>query len=172
MQTRRKTGVMVMVIILAISNTGRPIKAAEIKATGKLLIPTAEGEAKPYSGTITITETEISIVCQEKIFQLFNKSDAPKQAKIRMNTLEVKRITQQGNQIIIFPKDSLYNRYRNLLNHVCLISWMKEWERLVFIFVIDRDSSQNIGSNAIKLIDLINQRNDPKCYECGFVKFY
>ena len=162
---------MVLVIILAVSNPVRPIKTAEIKATGKLLIPTADGK-KPYKCVIVFTQTEISFECDKKIFQSFNLFDTPKQAAIKVSTAEVKRITLQGNRVIIFPEDSLYNRYRNLLNHVCLITWMKEWERLVFVFIINGNSTRNIGNNALKLIDLINERNDPECDECGFVKFY
>jgi len=171
MQSRRKPGIMPLIIILAISNLCGPLTSAEIKAAGKLLIPTANGE-KLYKCVIVFTRTEIRLECDEKIFQSFNLFATPKQAAIKLSTTEIKRITLQGNWIVIFPEAPLCNRYRNLLNHVWLISLSKEWERLVFIFVVERDSRQNMGSNAIKLINLINERNDPECYECGLVTFY
>ena len=167
MRARRKMVLSVIVIILVGQLSG------EIKsAAGKILIPTAEGKEKHYRGVITITRAEILIECQEKIFQLFNESDAPKQAQIRMNTAEVKRINLQGNVVIIFPKAPLYNLYRNLLNRIWLLSIGKQREYLVFIFVIDMEIYKNIGSNEEKLIDLINKQNDPHCHECGVIQFY
>ncbi|MGD2086066.1 MAG: hypothetical protein PVH61_07775 [Candidatus Aminicenantes bacterium] len=167
MRARQKPILIIMVIILVGQLLGE-VKAA----AGKLLIPTAEGKEKPYRGAITITRAEILIECQEKIFQLFNDSNAPKQAKIRIDTAEVERISLQGNGVIIFPKAPLCNRHRNLLIHVWLLSMMKQRERLVFIFVIDMDIYNNIDDNEIKVLDFINEHSDPKCEACGFIRFY
>jgi hypothetical protein len=163
MKIKREMGVVIMVIIMAYQLFG------DVRADGELLIPTAEGKIKPYKGIITITQAEILIECKEKIFQLFNEDNAPKQAKIRIDTEEVERISLQGNKVIIFPKDLLYNRYRNLLNHVWLLSMMKQREMLVFIFVIDIDT---IGDDEFKLLGLINERNDPHCNTCGYIRLY
>jgi hypothetical protein len=131
MCVRRKPLLIVMVIILVGQLLGEITSA-----TGELLIPTAEGKGKPYRGIITITETEILIECQEKVFQLFNAPDTPKQAKIIINTTEVWRITLCGNGVIIFPKKPLCNRYRNLLNRVWVISLFKVTQNeLVFIYI-------------------------------------
>jgi len=166
MSTGKKPVLIFMIIILAGQLLG------EIKsAAGELLIPTAKGKEKPYRGIITITGTEILIECREKVFQLFNEPDAPKQAKIRMNTAEVERITLLRNGVVIFPKDPLYNRYRNLLNRVWLISIGKVLEKLVFIFIFDSDI-KSIGSNEKKLIDIINKRNDPRGRLRGFIRPY
>lgn len=160
---------MILIIMLMINLTGL---LGEIKATGKLLIPTAEGKEKPFKGAITITQEIIIIECQEKIFQLFNESDSPKQTKIRIKTEEVERISLQGNGVIIFPATPLYNRYRHLLNHVWLLSIMNQQERLVFIFVIDMNIYKTFDYDEIKVLDLINEHNDPNCYACGFIRFY
>jgi len=152
MSTGKKPVLIFMIIILAGQLLG------EIKsAAGELLIPTAKGKEKPYRGIITITGTEILIECREKVFQLFNEPDAPKQAKIRMNTAEVERITLLRNG--------------NLLNRVWLISIGKVLEKLVFIFIFDSDI-KSIGSNEKKLIDIINKRNDPRGRLRGFIRPY
>jgi hypothetical protein len=101
MQTMRKPGIVALVIILAVSNLCGQIKAAaEIKAAGKLLIPTAAGE-KPYKCIIFFTQREIRLECDKRIFQTFNLFDSPKQAKIKVNTAEVERIQIQKNMIFI-----------------------------------------------------------------------
>jgi hypothetical protein len=164
MRARRKPILIVMIIILVGQLLG------EIKsAAGELLIPTATGETR-YRGTITITPAVIEIECQEKIFQLFNESNTPKQEAIRITTSEVERISLQGNGVVIFPKTPLCNRYRNLLHRV-IVGLMLSSKRMAFIFVIDMDIFKKIGSNDKELIDRINKRNDPEGRADGFVRF-
>jgi hypothetical protein len=161
---RFKMGVIIMVIVL----TGQVF--GEIKsAAGELLVPTATGETR-YRGAITITQSVIEIECQEKIFQLFNESNAPKQEAIIINISEVERISLQGNGVVIFPKTPLCNRYRNLLHRV-IVGLILSSKRMAFIFVIDMDIFKKIGSNDRELIDRINKRNDPEGRADGFVRF-
>lgn len=159
-----KMGVIFAVMVM----TGQVF--GEIKAAaGEFLVPTAIGEAR-YKGTITITSAVIEIECQEKIFQPFNESKAPKQDAIRINTGEVERISLQGNGVVIIPKTPLCNRYRNLL-HKVIVGLMLSSKRMAFIFVIDMDIFKKISSNDKELIDCINKRNDPENRANGFVRF-
>lgn len=167
MSTKRKVVLVIMIIIL----TGRLL--GEIKAAGKLLIPTSEGKEKSYRGVITITRAEILIECQAKIFQPLNDFEAPKKSCLKINTADVLRMSLLKNGVVIFPKTPLYNRYRNILIHISIHSIMNEQEKLVFLFAFDiEDIHKTFGSNEEKLIDLINKRNDPRCTLCGFIIFY
>jgi hypothetical protein len=158
-----KMGVVIMGIVMACQLVG------EIKSVaGDFLVPTATGETS-YKGTITITSAVIEIECKEKIFQLFNESNAPKQEAIRINTSEVERISLQGNGVVIIPKTPLCNRYRNLLHRV-IVGLMFPARRMAFIFVIDMDIFKKIGSNDKKVIDRINKRTDPEGRADGVVR--
>jgi len=167
MEARRKSILIIMIIILAGQLLG------EIRSVaGELLIPNAKGERNSYKGFITITQSEILIECQEKLFSPFNESGTPKQSKLRIDTTEVERISINGNGIIIFPKDILYNRHRNLLNHVRILSLFNHQERLVFIFAIDMDKYNEAGDRELEVVKKINQRNDPNCISCGDIMLY
>ena len=154
MKTMRKTGIAAIVIILAASNlTG---KIGEIKATGSLLIPTASGE-KLYKGVITITRTEIEIECDKKIFRPFNEFEVPKQAKIRVNTVEVERICIQENDILILPGEPLYRRYRYLFHEIMEICfWCFPYKKAL---IFSLDNRADIGPAGIEIFRLINKQS-------------
>lgn len=160
---RVKMSAIIMVIIMACQLPG------EIKsAAGVLLIPTATGKTS-FRGTITITPSVIEIECREKIFQRFNEFNTPKKEAIRINTSEVTRISLQGNGVIILPKKSLCNRYRNLLHQVT-VGFILSTEEMAFIFVIDMDIYKKIGSKDKEVVDRINKRSDPQGRAGGFVR--
>jgi hypothetical protein len=136
MWVKRKTGVIIMVIIMVAGQL-----LGEIRAAGKLLIPTAKGE-KQYDAVITITRAEIMIECAKKIFQPFNEFDVPKQAKIKVSTAEVEEIQIQKNKIFIASKESFWKRYRNISHHYYKSKYagFLSWENIqiwVLIFVVD-----------------------------------
>jgi hypothetical protein len=154
MQAKRKPIMILMVIIMVAGQL-----SGEIRASGKLLIPTAKGE-KPYDAVITITQAEILIECQEKIFQPFNEFDAPKQSKIKLNTVKVEeiQIQIQDNKIFIITKDSFTIRYRNVFNRATKIIGIRSLfpvtvENWALIFVVDNPVDiKAIGEALIKII--------------------
>ena len=156
---RRKPGIFVLVIILVVSNL-----LGQVKTAGKLLIPTARGK-KSYKGIITITPEEIGIECDKKIFRSFNEFEAPKQAKIVLNTAEVEeiQIQIQDKKIFIITKDSFTIRYRNVFNRASRIVEFdflfpileKNW---ALIFLVDNPADmKTLGE---KLVNIIGDRCD------------
>ena len=113
-------GKMSVIVLVMVFMTGQLL--GEINAAGKLLIPTAAGE-KPYTCVILVTKAAIEIECNKNIFQPFNQFDAPKQAKIIINTAEVEeiQILNQKRKIYIVAKDSFTIRYRNVFNRISKI---------------------------------------------------
>ena len=126
---------IVMTIILASQLLG------EIKADGKLLIPTATGE-KPYKCVMVITQVEIRLECDKKIFKLFNHFDAPKQARLKVSKADLTNIVIQGNNIYVETKDAFTILYRNVFNqsnkflgyNLIFPKWKEVW---VLIFNLD-----------------------------------
>jgi hypothetical protein len=124
---------IVMTIILASQLLG------EIKAGGKLLIPTATGE-KPYKCVMVITRAEIRLECDKRIFQPFNQFDTPKQAKLKVNTAEIYKIQINGNEILLIAKDPLYQRYRHLFHPIYRVVHfipLEEEKKEAIIFIMD-----------------------------------
>lgn len=145
------------IVLVIIFLTGHIL--GNIKVAGKLLIPTAKGEKK-YRAVITFTRKEICIECYKKIFQPLNEFDTPKQAKIVINTAEVKEIqTQiQSNKIYIIPEDSYTIHYRNVFNRsyktIGIMSLSPiNVENWALIFVVDNPADiKAIGESLIKII--------------------
>lgn len=103
---------------------GLSLGETNIKMTGSLIIPTAT-EDKEYAAVIRIGTGKIEIECSEKVFQSFNKFDAPKYRKVILKKEEIERIYAYTNELHIIPKDSLLKRYRNLFQFIF-------WRRRVF----------------------------------------
>jgi len=105
-----KMGVVIMVIVMHCQLSGN------IKITGKLLIPTTGGGEKSYKGVLTITRAKIRIECDQKIFQPFNKFDAPRQARlnIKASDLETIEIDEKEKRIYLRVENSFVSRYRNI----------------------------------------------------------
>jgi hypothetical protein len=152
MTYKEKTVFIVIAVVMIL--TGQ--LSGEIKAAGKLLIPTAKGE-RQYCAVITFTRAEINIECKEKIFQPLNEFDVPKQAKIVVNTAEVEEIQIQKTKIIIVTKDSFWKRYRNIFTQVYkskyhgFLYWsvIKKW---ALIFVVDNPAAIGAGEELIKVV--------------------
>ena len=163
MQARKKTIMIIMVITMAAG-----LLLGEIKAAGKLLIPTANGE-KRYDVIITITQKEIMIKCSKKIFQPFNEFDAPKQSKIRLKTAGIYKIqiTKKGNEILLLDEGSLYKRYKHLFRPVWRIIQYFPYEeerKEALQFIMDNPADiKAIGEQLIKVIgkrcDVINDKD-------------
>jgi hypothetical protein len=156
MQVKRKT-MVVMVIILF---TGQLIGG--IRAAGKLLIPTANGE-KLYNAVITIKRAEVMIECEKKIFQPFNEFDAPRQAKIKVNTAEIYKIefNKKKNEIYLIAEDSLCQRFKHLLLPVWkVIQWMPYHEEKKEAFIFTMNNPTDIDCIEEDLIKFINERNE------------
>lgn len=156
MMHKEKIILFVMVMIFV---TGQ--LSGEIKAAGKLLIPTAKGEYQ-YDAVITITRAEIGIECALKIFQPFNQFDAPKKAKINVSTGEVEEVQVQiqENKIYIITTDSFCIRYRNIFNRAskvigfeCLFPITIENWALIFTL----DNPADIGAVSEALIKVIGE---------------
>lgn len=151
---KRKPGIMALVIILLAGNLNL---LGQIKAAGKLLIPTA-GEDKSYKGFITITQAEIKIECDKKIFQRFNEFNSSKTREIKVNTSEVREIILRENKILILTKTNFHKRYRHLF-HLCT-RWrgvfieMEKDDAMIFIF----DNPGDIDFLRKRIIKLINKR--------------
>ena len=156
-----------MTLILIGQICGEIKITTEVKATGKLLIPTASGK-KPYKSVIVITQAEIRLECDRKIFQPFNEFDTPKQAKIRVDTAQVDRIWLDGDEIIILPKDPFYRRYRNQFHHIRLVCILCDPNKTAIIFVIDNPA--DIGNAGQQLIQDIDNRQSRKKH--GFTSGY
>jgi hypothetical protein len=119
--------------------------SAEIKASGKLLIPTAAGE-KPYTCVIVFTQDEIKLECDKRIFQAFNLFDTPKQAKIKVNTAEVEEIRIQQNKMFIITKESFWRQYRNISTQVYTWKYFGYWhfeqlQKWALIFIVDNPAA-------------------------------
>jgi hypothetical protein len=152
MQNKKRRCIMTLVILFMAGYA-----LGQVKAAGKLLIPTADIK-KPYQAVITITRAEIVIECQEKIFQLFNKFKAPKHRKIRVKTAELSRLYVFENTIYILTKDAFFFRYRNI--------FMRCWQRIgihygpkerwAIIFITD--DPEAMGAEAKELIKAINKQ--------------
>lgn len=155
MRVRRKPVLIIMIIILVGQLLGE-VKAA----AGKLLIPTAAGE-KPYNCVMVITQTGIEIECALKIFKPFNQFDAPKQAKIKVNTAEVEEVQIYMNKIYISTHEPFWRKYRNILQHLyhrkyagCLeYRYIEKW---VLLFALDNPA--DIGAVGEALITIIGER--------------
>lgn len=90
MRLRRKPALILMVTIVVCQLLGEVRAAAEIKAAGKLLIPSAAGE-KSCKGVLRITRSVIRIECDKKIFQPFNL-DEPRQQRLNIKASELIKI--------------------------------------------------------------------------------
>jgi hypothetical protein len=110
MRARRKMVLIVMVIVLGGQLLGN------IKVTGRLLIPTAEGQ-KPYKAVMVITRAVVRIECEKKIFQPFNL-DAPTQQRLKINASDLVRIEidERERKIYLITEHSFINRHRNIIN--------------------------------------------------------
>ncbi len=148
---RWKPGVATLVIVLLASHL-----LGQIKAAGKLLIPTAGGR-KSYKGIITITRAEIKIECDKKIFQRFNEFNSPKTGEIKVNTAEIERICVQKNTIFIIPKASFHQRYRHLFQpceRLISVIYLVVEKKDAMIFIMDNPTDINfLGKEVIKLIN-------------------
>ena len=159
MQAKRKT-MIIMVIILF---TGQLI--GEIKAAGKLLIPTANGK-KLYNAVITIKRAEVMIECEKKIFQPLNEFDVPKQAKIKVSTVEIYKIefNKEKNEIYLIAEDSLCQRFKHLLLPVWrIIQWFPYHEEKKEAFIFIMNNPKDIVRNKEDLIKHINERKQQSC---------
>jgi hypothetical protein len=159
MQAEMKPIMIIMVIILL---TGQLL--GDIKATGKLLIPTAKGN-KPYNAVIIITRAVVRIECEKKIFKPFNEFDAPKQARLKVNTAEIYKIqiSKKKNEILLIAKDSLYLRYRHIFHPVWRVVQFipfKQERKEAMIFIMDNHS--DLGCIEEDLKKLINERKRKK----------
>ncbi len=153
MKTREKLGMTVLIFIFV---SGFLI--GQIKAAGKLLIPTAYGE-KQYKAVIRITRENIEIECSEKIFRLFNAFNTPRYRKLRVNTTEVSEICVSEGRIYILPNDEFYQRYRNLFYPVWrMVSYLYFIieEKMALIFILDNPA--DMGAAAKELLESINNK--------------
>jgi hypothetical protein len=154
MASKGKISIIVLLMILI---TG--LLSGEIKATGKLLIPSACGE-KPYNCIIVVKEALIEIECTKKIFQPFNQFDAPKQTKIVINTEEIKELQMlhQNRKIYLVTDDSFSIRYRNVFNRVSKIIafdslYPVNIENWALIFIVDNpEDIKTLGEELIKIL--------------------
>jgi hypothetical protein len=160
MQTKRKPIMIIMVIILL---TGQLL--GDIKAAGKLLIPTAKGN-KPYNAVIIITRALVRIECEKKIFQPFNL-DAPKQQRLNINASELVRIEieQKEKKIYLRVENSFVSRYRNILNlesrfiHFTLVDGHVFSEFWAIIFAYEKPLDIDILDKEV--LNSINERVYP-----------
>jgi hypothetical protein len=129
----------------------------QVKTAGKILISGAKG-ARAYQAVITITQAEIVIECQEKIFQLFNEFKAPKHRKIRVKTAELSRIVVLKNYIYILTKDAFFFRYRNIFVRCWEIKGIYHGPEVIWAIVFVTDDPEAIGDEAKKLIKSINKQ--------------
>ncbi|NIM17294.1 MAG: hypothetical protein GTO45_35270 [Candidatus Aminicenantes bacterium] len=151
-------GVITTLIIFLVSGH----LLGQIKAAGKLIIPSADGD-KHFKAVIRITPTELEIECSEKIFRRFNAFHTPKYRKMRVNTMEISEICVSEGTIFILPEDDFYLRYRNLFNPVWRIVRfipLDEEEKMALIFIMDNPA--DIGSSGMELLDSINKRGRSK----------
>ena len=151
-------GAMTILVILLVSGH----LSGQIKAAGKLIIPTANGD-KPYKAVICITRSELEIECSEKIFRHFNAFNTPKYKKMRVNTMEISEICVSEETIYILPEDDFYRRYRNFFHPVYRIAifWpLVEEEKMALMFIMDNPA--DIDSSARELLKSINKRGQSK----------
>ena len=154
MCVQRKMGFIIMIIIMVIGQL-----LGEIKAVGRILIPTANGE-KPFKCLMVITPTGIEVECALKIFQPFNLFDAPKQAKIMVNTAEIEdiQVQIQENKIYIITTDSFCIRHRNIFNRAYKVIGFEclspvTIENWALIFTLDNHADiEAVGEALIKII--------------------
>ena len=138
-----KAGVIIIMMIV-----GACQLLGEIKAAGRLLIPTATGE-EPYKCVIVIKQTEILIECDRKIFQLFNHFDAPKRETLKLRMGDLTNIVIEKNNIYVETKDTFTIRYRNVFNrlykflgyNLIFPKWEEVW---VLIFTLDNPIPNDI----------------------------
>jgi hypothetical protein len=155
MKTMEKLGMTVLIIIFVSGHV-----YGQIKAAGKLLIPTAYGE-KQYKAVIRITRSHIEIECKEKIFRLFNAFNTPRYRKLRVNTAEVREICVSKGKIFILPGDEFYRRYRNLFYPVWrILSYLYSIieEKMALIFIMD--NPDDMGAAAKELLESISNKED------------
>ena len=150
MGIKRKRAIITLVTILLLAGH----LLGNIKATGKLLIPTAGG-IKEYKALIFLNRLEMLIECGEEIFKLFNDFKAPKSRKMKADTAEIVEILIQENEIIIIPNDSFCQKYRYLLHRVrFILSLFHTREGWALIFKMD--NTADIGFLGNELIKIIN----------------
>jgi hypothetical protein len=149
-------------IILVIIFMGEQLlgQMGQIKAVGKILIPTASGE-KCYDAVINITQDKVEIECSKKIFQLFNEFDTPLYRKLKVNNEEISNISVSGseNEILIITKSNFYQRYKHLFIPVVrlksIIPYVSE-RRNAIIFTMDNPT--DIGDKEKELFKFINKK--------------
>ena len=155
MQTRMKPVIVPLVIILLASHL-----LGQVKAAGKLLIPTAGG-IKSYKCHITIKRREIKIECNKKIFQQFNEFNSTKTGIIKVNTEEIERICVQEDTIFILPKANFHQQYRHLFipcERLISVIYLVVEKKNAMIFIMDNPAVINfLGKRLIKRINEQNQ---------------
>ena len=153
MQNKKRRYIMTLIVLFMVGQV-----FGQVKTTGKIWIPAAGGK-KAYQAVITITQTEIVIECQEKIFQLFNEFKAPKHRKIKVKTAELSRLYVFENTIYILTKDDFFFRYRNIFVRCWEIIGIYHGpeERWAIIFITD--DPEAMGTEEAKgLIKAINKQ--------------
>lgn len=165
MRLRRKPALIFMVTIVVCQLLGEVKVAAEIKAAGKLLIPSAAGE-KSYKGVLRITRAVIRIECDEKIFKPFNLDEpGRKQLNIKASEIIKIEIDEKEKKIYLRVENSFVQRYRNIFN---LVTWFStysifsgdlytEFWAIIFAY----ENPFNIGFLDREVLNSINSRVNP-----------
>ena len=165
MRAGRKMVLIVIFIILVGQLLGN------IKVTGRLLIPTAEGQ-KPYKAVMVITRAVVRIECDKKIFQPFNL-DAPRQQRLNINASDLVRIEidERERKIYLRVKHFFIDRHRNIINQkvefISITAYYGHLYKEFWAITFAYDKPLDIGYLDQKVIDSINHRAYPV-----FTKYY
>lgn len=110
----------VVIIMLSISLQWFLLGQKEVKVSGNLIIPGAiEGHPYKFKTTVIITLDQITIECDKKIFQLFNRFFSPRSQTLSFATSELKEMkVDKKDYLIIIPQKDLHQKYRNLFHPI------------------------------------------------------
>jgi hypothetical protein len=162
---------LVIIILILILTVGLLLGLKQVKATGKILIPTAIGN-RSYKATFTITKDKIEIECRKKIFRCFNDFESPMYRKLEFNTEDIEEITIDKNNILIFPCQSLYQRYRNIFHPIMKFlgffsssPYYTEMQGIIFTL----DNVDHVKAEFDKFFKVINNQCSKPKTGCGLI---
>ena len=166
MSIARKLVILILILLMAVWLL---LALKKVKAAGNILIPGAIGN-RSYKATITITKDKIEIECRKKIFRCFNAFESPMYRKLEFNTEDIEEIAIDQDNILIFPCQSLYQRYRNIFHPVMKYlgffsgaPYYKEMKGIIFTM----DNVDHVKAECDSLFKVINNQCSKAKTDCG-----